>query len=70
MEFKTADFAPTNGNRISNFSFDEIGDDHFYTGLETPMRGCFLFEEFRIPVGIKFMSATEMRSIGDVTPLG
>ncbi len=38
MEFKTADFAPTNGNRISNFSFIEIGDDHFYTGLETPMR--------------------------------
>ncbi len=38
MDFKTADFAPRNGNRISDFSFDEIGDDHFYTGLETPMR--------------------------------
>ena len=38
MKLKTADFAPRNGNRISDFSFDEIGDDHFYTGLETPMR--------------------------------
>tara|TARA_R100001369_G_scaffold36196_1_gene61511 strand:+ start:6513 stop:7211 length:699 start_codon:yes stop_codon:yes gene_type:complete len=38
MELKTANFAPINGNTISNFSIDEIGDDHFYTGLETPMK--------------------------------
>tara|TARA_R100000935_G_scaffold5823_1_gene13166 strand:+ start:327 stop:1025 length:699 start_codon:yes stop_codon:yes gene_type:complete len=38
MELNTADFATTNGNRINDFSFDEIGDDHFYTGLETPMK--------------------------------
>src|SRR5210317_1279152 len=25
-------------NRLNGFSDDEIGDDHFYSGLETPMR--------------------------------
>ncbi len=38
MTLKTANLAPTNGNIISDFSFDEIGDDHIYTGLETPMK--------------------------------
>ncbi|MFT5791222.1 MAG: GTP cyclohydrolase I [Roseivirga sp.] len=38
MKLKTANLASTNGNIISNFSNDEIGDDHFYTGLETPMK--------------------------------
>jgi GTP cyclohydrolase I len=38
MKLKTANLATTNGNIISNFSNDEIGDDHFYTGLETPMK--------------------------------
>ena len=28
----------TNANLIDNFSIDEIGDDHIYTGLKTPMR--------------------------------
>lgn len=27
-----------NGNRINGFSFEEIGDEHLYTGLETPMK--------------------------------
>jgi GTP cyclohydrolase I len=26
-----------NGNQLNGFSFDEIGDDHLYTGIETPM---------------------------------
>lgn len=38
MKLKTANLAPTNGNVISDFSIDEIGDEHIYTGLETPMR--------------------------------
>lgn len=38
MKLKTASLAPTNGNILSNLSIDEIGDDHFYTGLETPMK--------------------------------
>jgi GTP cyclohydrolase I len=27
-----------NGNHINGFTVDEVGDDHLYTGLETPMR--------------------------------
>ena len=27
-----------NGKKLEHFSFDEIGDDHLYTGLETPMK--------------------------------
>lgn len=38
MKLKTANLAPINGNIISNFSIDEIGDEHIYTGLETPMK--------------------------------
>lgn len=28
----------TNGYSLNNHSYEEIGDDHLYTGLETPMR--------------------------------
>lgn len=28
---------PINGNKLNGFSFDEIGDDHLYTGIETPL---------------------------------
>lgn len=28
---------PTNGNKLNGFSFDEIGDDHLYTGIDTPL---------------------------------
>ncbi len=38
MKFKTATLAHTNGNKFSHFSIEEIGDDHIYTGLETPMK--------------------------------
>lgn len=27
-----------NGNSLSNFTVDEVGNDHLYTGLETPMK--------------------------------
>ena len=26
------------GSQLNDFSFDDIGDDHLYTGLETPMK--------------------------------
>ncbi|WP_372802096.1 GTP cyclohydrolase I FolE [Lutibacter sp.] len=29
---------PTNGSRLNGFTFDEIGDDHLYTGIETPLK--------------------------------
>lgn len=38
MKLKTANLARINGNNFSDFSIDEIGDDHIYTGLETPMK--------------------------------
>ncbi len=28
----------TNGHKLNGFSIEDIGDDHLYTGLETPMR--------------------------------
>lgn len=28
---------PIKGNKLNGFSFDEIGDDHLYTGIETPL---------------------------------
>jgi len=28
---------PTNGTKLNGFTFDEIGDDHLYTGIETPL---------------------------------
>ena len=27
-----------NGHKLNGFSFEDIGDDHLYTGLETPMK--------------------------------
>ncbi|GGK45443.1 MULTISPECIES: GTP cyclohydrolase I FolE [Flavobacteriaceae] len=28
---------PINGTKLNGFTFDEIGDDHLYTGIETPL---------------------------------
>ena len=28
---------PINENKLNGFTFDEIGDDHLYTGIETPL---------------------------------
>jgi len=27
-----------NNNQLDNLSFNDIGDDHLFTGLETPMK--------------------------------
>ncbi|WP_298287972.1 GTP cyclohydrolase I FolE [uncultured Lutibacter sp.] len=29
---------PTNGSKLNGFTFDEIGDNHLYTGIETPLK--------------------------------
>ncbi|MDT0557599.1 GTP cyclohydrolase I FolE [Ichthyenterobacterium sp. W332] len=29
---------PKNGHKLNGFSIEDIGDDHLYTGLETPMK--------------------------------
>jgi GTP cyclohydrolase I len=38
MKLKTENLALKNGNKINDFSLGEIGDDHMFTGLETPMK--------------------------------
>ena len=38
MKLKTENLAPKNGNKINDSSLNEIGDDHMFTGLETPMK--------------------------------
>ena len=38
MKLKTENLILSNDNIISNFSIDDIGDDHMHTGLETPMK--------------------------------
>ncbi|SNR37447.1 GTP cyclohydrolase I FolE [Lutibacter flavus] len=37
---------PINGTKLNGFTFDEIGDDHLYTGIETPMtRDAFVLSD-------------------------
>lgn len=38
MKLKTETLDYPTSNMINDFSIDEIGDDHIYTGLETPMK--------------------------------
>lgn len=38
MSTKTLIQTKKNGYRLDGFTFDEVGDDHMYTGLETPMK--------------------------------
>jgi GTP cyclohydrolase I len=38
MKLKTANLAPNSSSVMSDFSINEIGDDHLFTGLETPMK--------------------------------
>ena len=35
---KTDTLTTSTQQRLNNFSIEDIGDDHLYTGLETPMR--------------------------------
>lgn len=65
MKIKTFE-TQTNGHHLNGFSTAEIGDDHLYTGLETPMkkdafklnddekkkRIAFLFEEIMDVMGL------------------
>ena len=38
MSTKTLIQTKKNGYRLNGFTFDEVGDDHMFTGLETPMK--------------------------------
>jgi GTP cyclohydrolase I len=38
MKLKAETLTPTNSENFSDFSIDDIGDDHMYTGLETPLK--------------------------------
>ena len=38
MKLKTTNLAPNNSSIMNDLSIDDIGDDHLYTGLETPMK--------------------------------
>jgi GTP cyclohydrolase I len=38
MNTETLKPTTTNGNQLNGFSSDDIGDDHLYTGLQTPMK--------------------------------
>ncbi len=38
MNTETLEKKITNGHSLNGFTFDEVGDDHLYTGLETPMK--------------------------------
>ena len=38
MKIKTIEKLETNGHKLNGFSTMEIGDDHLYTGLDTPMK--------------------------------
>ena len=38
MELKNNTITKINGHKFNGFSVEEIGDDHLYTGLETPMK--------------------------------
>ncbi len=55
---------------ITYFRIIMGGQDFLYAAQYIcSMKGCFPFKEFRVPVGIKFMSAAEMFCIGDILPL-
>ncbi|MCK8521360.1 GTP cyclohydrolase I FolE [Aquimarina sp. D1M17] len=38
MKFEDTTLLTTNGNTLNGFTFEEIGDDHLFTGIETPMK--------------------------------
>ena len=38
MSTETLTQKKKNGYRLNGFTFEEVGDDHLYTGLETPMK--------------------------------
>lgn len=38
MKLKAETLTPTNSENFSDFSIDDIGDDHMYTGVQTPLK--------------------------------
>lgn len=38
MKFEDTTLDPTNGYVLNGFTHEEIGDDHLYTGIKTPMK--------------------------------
>lgn len=38
MKTETLELKKKNGHKLNGFSFDDIGDDHLFTGLDTPLR--------------------------------
>jgi len=38
MDVNNITLEKTNGQKLNGFSFEDIGDDHLYTSLETPMK--------------------------------
>lgn len=46
MKFNTGKLIESNDNEISKFSIDDIGDEHMFTGLETPIKkGAFTLSD-------------------------
>ncbi|RXP61921.1 GTP cyclohydrolase I FolE [Lutibacter sp. HS1-25] len=56
---------PINGNKLNGFSFDEIGDDHLYTGIETPLnQDAFLLSDDEKKEKISDLFAQIMQVMG------
>jgi len=54
-----------NGNKLNGFTFDEIGDDHLYTGIETPMKkDAFLLSDEEKKEKISHLFAQIMEVMG------
>ena len=56
---------PINGTKLNGFTFDEIGDDHLYTGIETPLKeDAFLLSDEEKKEKISYLFAQIMDVIG------
>jgi len=54
-----------NENQLNNLSHDDIGDDHLYTGLDTPMRAdAFVLSDEEKKVKIEGLFAQIMDVMG------
>ena len=57
--------SPINGDKLNGFTFDEIGDDHLYTGIETPMtKDAFLLSDEEKKEKISHLFAQIMEVMG------
>ena len=56
---------PIKGNKLNGFSYDEIGDDHLYTGIETPMtKDAFVLSNEEKKETIAYLFAEIMNVMG------